>query len=217
MNEKTTYEGYIHNRFLRDFFEEVPKDIDGKSPSPIPLKDIRAVFQRCLGESVPYCWGGNWFETIPLPEDYVFSQCGGKVERVYELRGFDCSGLLYFISNGLLPHSTRRLRNCGKILYKIEKNDAVSIDDLKEKLAALRLRDSDYIVIEGHVVVWYNGGVIEFRGMDYGCVFMPAEKAPERIMELVTASRKANDDEGDVRFIRWHPELLKKEFKTYFP
>lgn len=216
-NTKKTFEGYVHNEFLKNFCEEVPKNTAGNSPSPMPLKEIRTIFQRCIDKRVPYCWGGNWFEAIPLPEDYVFSQCGGKIEKAYELRGFDCSGLLYFISNALLPHSTRQLRNCGKILYKIEKNDAVSIDDLKEKLAALRLWDSDYIVIEGHVVVWYNGGVIEFRGMDYGCVFTPAEKAAERIIALIAASRKTDDNESDVRFIRWHPELLKKEFKTCFP
>lgn len=212
VNEKTTYEGYIHNRFLRDFFEEVPKDIDGKSPSPIPLKDIRAVFQRCLGESVPYCWGGNWFETISLPEDYVFSQSGGKVEKNYELRGFDCSGLLYFVSDGLLQHSTRRLREYGggKILWSVGKKDSVSLEDLKKKLVDLKLRDTDYIVLIGHVVVWFNGGIIEFRGMDYGCVFTPAEKAAERIMELIEKSRTNEEKDSDVRFVRWHPELSEE-------
>ena len=52
--------------------------------------------------------------------------------------------------------------------------------------------------------------MIEFRGMDYGCVFTPAEKAAERIMALVAAIRKTDDDESDVRFIRWHPELSKE-------
>ena len=217
VNQKKTFEGYVHSAFLKKSCKEVSKDAVKWSPLPMPLKKIRAIFQRCINDGVPYCWGGNWFETIPLPDDYIFSQCGGKVERVYELLGFDCSGLLYFISGGLLPHSTRHLRSYGKILYRIEKSDTVSSEDLREKLTTLRLRDSDFIVIEGHAVIWYDGGMIEFRGMDYGCVFTPAEKAPERIMELVTASRKANDDEGDVRFIRWHPELLKKEFKTYFP
>ncbi len=217
VNPKRTFEGYVHNAFLEKSCEEVSKDAVKRSFSPMPLKEIRTIFQRCIDERIPYCWGGNWFETIPLPDDYHFEPTDVIGEKPYELRGFDCSGLLYFISNGLLPHSTRQLRSCGKILYRVGKNDTISLKDLREKLAALQLRDSDYVVIEGHVVVWYNGGMIEFRGMDYGCVFTPAKEAPERIMDLVTASRNADDDESDVRFIRWHPELLKEEFKTYFP
>lgn len=210
VNPKKTFEGYVHNEFLKNFCEEVSKNTAGYPPSPMPLKEIRTIFQRCIDERIPYCWGGNWFETIPLPDDYHFEPTDVIGEKPYELRGFDCSGLLYFISNGLLPHSTRQLRSCGKILYRIGKNDTISLKDLREKLAALQLRDSDYVVIEGHVVVCYNGGVIEFRGMDYGCVFTPAEKAAERIMALVAAIRKTDDDESDVRFIRWHPELSKE-------
>ena len=212
VNQKKTFERYVHNAFLKNACKEVRKDVVKWSPSPMPLKEIRTIFQRCIDEHVPYCWGGNWFETISLPEDYVFSQSGGKVERAYELRGFDCSGLLYFISDGLLQHSTRRLREYegGKVLWSVGKKDDVSLEDLKEKLAELKLRDTDYIVLIGHVVVWFNGGIIEFRGMDYGCVFTPAEKVHERIMELIAASRKTDDGDSDVRFIRWHPELLKE-------
>ena len=213
VNPEKNFEGYIHNEFLENACKEVPKDAVKWSPSPKSLKETRAIFQRCIDERVPYCWGGNWFEIIPLPEDYVFSQCGGAVERAYELRGFDCSGLLYFISGGLLQHSTRRLREYegGKILWSVGKKDTVSLEDLKKKLVGLKLRDTDYVVIIGHVVVWFNGGIIEFRGMDYGCVFTPAEKAAERIMELIEKSRTNEEEDSDVRFIRWHPELLKGE------
>ena len=212
VNQKKTFEGYIHNAFLKNACKEVPKDVDKFSPSPMPLKEIRTTFQHCIDDQVPYCWGGNWFEAIPLPEDYVFSQCGGKVKKNYELRGFDCSGLLYFISGGLLQHSSRRLREYedGKILWSVGKKDDVSLEDLKKKLVDLKLRDTDYIVIVGHVVAWYNGGIIEFRGMDYGCVFTPAEKAAERIMELIEKSRTKEEEDGDVRFVRWHPELSEE-------
>ena len=213
VNEKKTYEGYVHNDFLEKFCREIPKDAVKCSPSPMPLEEIRTLFQCCIDEQVPYCWGGNCLEAVPLPKDYVFSQNGGKVKKPYELRGFDCSGLLYFISGGLLQHSTRRLRECegGKILWTVGKKDVVSLEDLKKELGELKLQDTDYIVLIGHVVVWFNGGIIEFRGMDYGCVFTSGEEAVAgRIMELIEKSRTNEEEDNDVRFVRWHPELSEE-------
>ena len=210
VNKKITCEGWIHNRFFENF--EIRKDDIKPSHSPMSLKEIKSAFQRCLDEHVPYCWGGNQFETIPLPKDYVFSRNGGTLEKPYELRGFDCSGLLYFVSDGLLPHNSGGLRlyKDGKILWNIGKKDPVSLENLKKKLVELKLRDTDYIVIRGHVVVWYNGGIIEFRGIDYGCVFTSGEEAiAKRITELIEKSRARKEEDSDVRFIRWHPELLK--------
>ena len=227
VNDKKTYKGLMHNEFLQNFCKEVPEDDVKWLPKPMPLREIRETFQWCSDKenNVPYCWGGCCFGAVPLPGDYTFSQVfsedekegkNGKtcIKRPYELRGFDCSGWLHFISGGLLEHSTRRLREYdgGKVLWKIGKNETVSFEDLKKKLPELKLQDTDYIVIIGHVVVWHDGGLLEFRGKDYGCVYTKGEEAvAKRLMELIARSRERPEEDSDVRFIRWHPELFKDE------
>ena len=52
------------------------------------------------------------------------------------------------------------------------------------------LKDTDFIVIKGHVIVAYNRGLIEFRSKDLGCCFTPEEKAVQRITELIEVRRK---------------------------
>lgn len=226
VNNKKRYDGYVHEWCLDRWCQKVSEDDVRWLPSPMSLEEAGKFFEKCPGK-IPYCWGGACEKEIFLPKDtYVFEQMqersdgGINVKKPYKLHGFDCSGLLHRISGGLLEHSTQRLREQGKILWCIGKEDDVSSEDFQQTLEKQldELRDTDYIVIIGHVVVWWNGGIIEFRGVDYGCVFTQERDAIiTRINELIERSRARKEEDSDVRFIRWHPELLKEEFKTYFP
>ena len=202
MTERVKHKGFVYASSVEDFCKKFEKGDVKRERSPMSLDEIRSVFKRCLSENVPYCWGGNNFEAIPLRGATFTSKKEGEQ---YECRGFDCSGLLYYISNGTLPHATGALKNFGKRLFTVEaaKKWEVSEEDLKKEIGDLK--DTDFIAIKGHVIVAYNKGLIEFRSKDLGCCFTPKEKAVQRITELIEAAKKKN---SDVWFVRWHPEVL---------
>ena len=201
MTKEVKHRGYVYKSSIEDFCEKFEKGDIKRERSPMSLEEIQTVFESCLRENVPYCWGGNQFKTVPLPEGTF------KKGEQYECRGFDCSGLLYYISDGTLPHATGALKNFGTLLFTIEaaKGWEVSKEDLEKVIAGLE--DTDFIAIKGHVIVSYNKGLIEFRSKDLGCCFTPKEGAKQRIKELIDAA-KAKDKNSDVWFVRWHPECL---------
>ena len=203
MTGKVKHKGFVYTSSVEDFCKKFEKGDVKRGRSPMSLKDIKRVFERCLCEDIPYCWGGNQFETIPLRGVTFTSKNKGEQ---YECRGFDCSGLLYYISDGTLPHATGALKNFGERLFTVEaaKRWEVSKENLEKVIGDLK--DTDFIAIKGHVIVVYNKGLIEFRSKDLGCCFTPEEKAVQRITELIEAAKKKN---SDVWFVRWHPEYLQ--------
>jgi hypothetical protein len=203
MTEKVKHKGFVYKSSVENFCKKFGKGNVKRKRSPMSLEDIKKVFERCLRENVPYCWGGNQFETIPLRGATFTSKKEGEQ---YECRGFDCSGLLYYISDGTLPHATGALKNFGERLFTVEaaKRWEVSKEDLEKVIAGLE--DTDFIAIKGHVIVSYNKGLIEFRSKDLGCCFTPQKGANQRITELIEAAKKKN---SDVWFVRWHPECLQ--------
>lgn len=205
MTGAVEHNGYVYKSSIEDFCEKFEEGGVKRGRSPMSLKEIKEVFDRCLSKDnpVPYCWGGNQFEAVPLRGATFTSEKKGKQ---YECRGFDCSGLLYYISNGTLPHATGKLENCKERLFTIEakKKWEVSKEDLEKVIRDLK--DTDFIAIKGHVMIAYNKGLIEFRSKDLGCCFTPKEEASQRVMELIEAAKKKG---SDVWFVRWHPEYLQ--------
>lgn len=228
MTEKVKHKGFVCKYSVENFCKKFEKGDAKQERSPMSLDKIRAVFERCLRENVPYCWGGNQFETIPLPRVTFTSKNEGEQ---YECRGFDCSGLLYYISDGTLPHATGALKNFGTLLFTIKAGQIWHETFIKEvDQVVAKLKDTDFIVIKGHVIVAYNGGLLEFRSKDLGCCFTSPEdvisqdesqsnkKDPvrEKIKNPVTlrvydlwVRAKNSKSRSDVWFMRWHPECLQ--------
>ena len=238
--ENKNNEGYIHESLLQKCCRKVLKEDVKYEASPMPLEEIRKFFARCPGQ-IPYCWGGNWEYEIELPSDYGFEQISEDLEqkikeefhgKPYRLHGFDCCGLVYYVSGGLLKRTTWGIREQGKLLRCFgKKSKEISRKELAEFLD--KLQDTDCIILKGyrvgsepdpmkddsgHLATWYNGGILEFRGVDYGCEYRnQKEEVLDRIMRWIGLVRKSKDETCDLRFIRWHPELLKGEFTKYFP
>ena len=201
MTERVKHGGFVYTSSVEDCCKKFDRGGVKRERSPMSLEDIKKVFERCLSKDnpVPYCWGGNNFETIPLRG--VPFKSANETAEPYELRGFDCSGLLYYISDGTLPHATGALKNFGTRLFTVQAEKNWDTTDLGK--AVKDLRDTDFIAIKGHVIVSYNGGLIEFRSKDLGCCFTPKEGTIQRVTELIEAAKKKN---SDVWFVRWHPE-----------
>ena len=85
----------------------------------------------------------------------------------------------------------------------------------KERVLGL-LRDTDYLVFlhnrnlaktvgSGHVIVSFNGGFIEFKNKNCGCVYTDKEHAMERLNSMLNASRNSC---SNLFIRRWHPEVI---------
>ena len=238
MTKKVKHEGFVYTSSVDAFCEEFKKGDTKRERSPMSLTDIRSDFDRCLRNNVPYCWGSNQFATISLPVKFSENTTNNNTTnnnttnentKEYELRGFDCSGLLYYISDGTLPHATGALKDFGTQLFTIKAGKIWDIEFTKEVEQAIAgLKDTDFIVIQGHVIIAYNGGLIEFRSKNLGCCFtspkdiisQDASKSNEkdlvrkgiknpvtlRVYDLYSSAKTKN---SDVWFVRWHPEYAK--------
>ncbi len=134
---------YIDQRFVNEcneMPEERKKEMPGKN----------TMIQRLLNfPKLPYIWGGNVPEGVPdlltlyppqnelSPFDYTY----------WQLKGVDCSGLLYYITNGCTPRNTSQIYSTYPQVNS--------------------LKPLDVIVYPGHsLIVLPNNKVIESRQYD---------------------------------------------------
>lgn len=206
---KRVLTGYIHQDFLQNVIDiESNKPLQQPKAKPLSMKECEAILKRCIDEQVPYCLGGNNFEAIPLPTDYHFTNksTDKNPDTIFELRGFDCSGILHYISNGTLPHCTKDLKDAGQIVRKFDCTKVYPKWQREERLS--KLKSLDYILLltpkGGHVLVVHNGGLFEFRDIKSGCIFTPEERVLERFNELFEQGEKAGKSE--IYLVTWHSE-----------
>ncbi len=84
--------------------------------SPLPRKKAMPTKLELLEKitnlpKLPYIWGGNVFEGIPqLLEYYPPKKNLSPYDYLYwQLKGVDCSGLLYALTNGSTPRNTSQI------------------------------------------------------------------------------------------------------------
>jgi hypothetical protein len=95
-----------------------------------------------------YIWGGNWPEGIDLLAQYYPSktpleQLDPLIRETWTLKGCDCSGLLYYATQGWTPRNTSRLVHHGV---------PVAIEGKTGEEILRSLKTLDLIVWEGHVL-----------------------------------------------------------------
>jgi len=130
-----------------------------------------------------YLWGGNWSQGIPEmlffypPVNTLDVQSKDK----WQLKGVDCSGLLFEITHGYLPRNTSQLISFGHSIGNVilSQNNlplAKDVDMIISKVMPL-----DLIVYKGHVmIVLDRERLIESRE-NFGVVISPIK---ERLMKL---------------------------------
>lgn len=167
---------YIDERFLTRVHASFPE-----RARLMPTADeILALMQKQVGAR--YIWGGNWPQGIPQLLRWYKPKMGitPLLRDIWQLKGFDCSGLLYFATNGNTPRNTSQLITWGQ---------EVSIQGKNATQIASGFKPLDLIVWKGHVIIALNAEtVIESRG-DVGVV---TSAAAERLDE-VTQVRKPVD------------------------
>jgi len=193
---------YVDERFL-NYTQDPLKERIKELPS---ISTVLQTMKSFLG--APYLWGGN---CKGIPEMLLFYPPIAEIDSLdkitqhtWSLEGMDCSGLLYFATNGVTPRNTSDLISYGSPV-KIE---GINRDDWN-------LLPGDLVVWQGHVIIVLTGdSVIESLG-GRGVIITPLT---QRLEEIETVLKRKPIDSWDSaislpkneRYVirRWHPDLM---------
>lgn len=135
-----------------------------------PTRSLSLFFDRihsCLG--VPYLWGGNLPEgTNALLNLYPQHPRDPRSAQVYQLRGVDCSGLLYYASQGLTARNSSDLIRQGTAV--------TDISDLKPGML---------IGWKGHVLIVTERGIIESKAQE-GVILTDTQQKIDSLLQEKT-------------------------------
>ncbi len=171
------------------------------------LPSVNSIILR-LKEQVGtrYIWGGNWPQGISqLLEWYRPSVDTASLDALthdtWQLKGVDCSGLLYFATNGCTPRNTSELLGWEEpVLIAGKKCDAI----------AASLLPLDLIVWKGHVIIVLDEDtVIESKG-GIGVVTCSLDKRLQEILNERKPADRYLSDEPSFVIRRWHKFYTQK-------
>ncbi|MBI5274531.1 MAG: hypothetical protein HY860_05710 [Chlamydiales bacterium] len=90
----------------------------------------------------PYVWGGNMLEALDKINEYYPTKQLSPYENIIKVcDGIDCSGLLYYATNGFVPRNTKEMCFFGR-----------SIPIENKQIEDMSLKPLDMILDKGHVV-----------------------------------------------------------------
>jgi len=164
---------YVDSRFL-ELFNNAPPSRKRVLP---PREEVIATLSKSVGS--PYVWGGNIQGGVPELAQYFYNNASPLSGAQLTLAGLDCSGLLYYVTNGWTPRNTSQLISFGQ---------QVAIKDKNAGEIASLLQPLDLIVWNGHLlIVLDNLTIIESRLMcgkpgNGGVVVTPLRERLEEIM-----------------------------------
>lgn len=194
---------FIDNRFVATTATEPPSRERRLPPrETIITRLISAEGQR-------YVWGGNVRGGVPEFFRFYPPAAGAKLDPAtrerWELKGLDCSGLLYEATDGFTPRNTSALVTFGQ---------GVPIAGLTAAEIARLAEPLDLITWSGHVLIILDRQrVIESRldckGKGGGVRIRPLAEALDEIMITRTPLNDYADGEnGRKGFVirRWYPE-----------
>lgn len=199
--EEYNYQGnyYIDDRFTRT--------IAGHYPSrTIILPSVPSISETMKNlKGTRYIWGGNWPEGINqlhelYPSKSNLSQLDPLVQDTWKLKGVDCSGLLYYATDGYTPRNTYELVSFG---------EPIDIENKGISEISAALKKLDILVWKGHVIcVIDNHNVIESMAtkgvIKTGLV--------SRLSEIMKTRKPVNNwnSTDQLHFVarRWHPDNL---------
>ncbi|MGM0597114.1 MAG: hypothetical protein ACQES9_08760 [Myxococcota bacterium] len=132
---------YLPLEFLQLYSTKPPE----RAVPLFPPDKILAKLQTIIKTSARYCWGCNFPEGIPrLVELLKLSPEKSELDHHRLQKGVDCSGLLYYATNGFTPRNTSQLIEFGRSL---------SISNLSVRQIKAMLKPLDLILWKGHVII----------------------------------------------------------------
>ena len=195
---------YVDARFV----EQCPEDAPARDIALPSIEDILSQLEALKGTT--YIWGGNWPSGIDLlpqcyPSRTPFARLAPREKKTWRLEGVDCSGLLYFCTNGYTPRNSRPLLTFGH---------AVELEGKSLEEVLPTLQPLDLIVWTGHVIcVLDSERAIESRP-ETGVVICSLE---ERLREVQLKRKPVNSWSAGAEpcFVvrRWHPAQRKSAMR----
>lgn len=186
---------YIDSRFVK-ILDSQPEAPEKKLPSK---KEIYSFLDRAVGSK--YIWGGNCIAGISMMLDYYKPSGSISDETLikWQLKGCDCSGLMYEATNGYTE------RNTSKLIYE---GEPVPIEGLTAEKIANILKPLDMIVWKGHVIYVYDETTaIQSALSKGGVVKTDLVETLEQLMEKRTPVNDYDAGTGE-RFVvrRWYKD-----------
>lgn len=183
----------------RRFSNETPST---EQPSNLPSVDkICETLRKLIG--TPYLWGGNWPEGIPkmlelYPPAVDIHSLDPKIQNIWQLKGVDCSGLLYYATKGYTPRNTSDL-----VTYK----KGLNIENLEKNKIALLLEPLDLIAWKGHVIIVIDKETCMESTIEKG---VHLRNLSERIEEVLETRQTVNQNPSKDYFVirRWYSDNL---------
>ena len=162
---------YIDRRYGKVGLKAPPEK---KLPS---VDEILEFMQGCLG--FPYIWGGNYHLGIPDWEKHYPPPNASKHELAHwNLKGVDCSGLLFEACQGLIPRNTSELMSYG------------------QEVSLGVIQALDLILFPGHVIIALSPEEVIESWVELGGVVK--NPLPKRLSEV----------NQPIMVRRFHPDVL---------
>lgn len=186
---------YIDSRFVK-LSNEINKPVEKVCPSEEYIYDY---FDKA--ENSFYVWGANNIKGIEKMLEYYppSGKLNSEDELIWEMKGLDCSGLIYEATNAYSPRNTHQLVNFG---------NPVEIKGLSASQIKSKLKPLDIIVWKGHVIVVYDGNTtIESAHSAGGVVKKDLFSALNKLMQKRSPENKWNDSNKNSFVVRrWFKE-----------
>jgi hypothetical protein len=137
---------YLDRRFIEFVDAKYPQRKILLPPKEKIISDLSSL----IGSR--YIWGGNQSSGIPEMLSYYppSTSLSSILEELWTLKGIDCSGLLYQVTDGYTPRNTSSLITFG-LPIPIEN---CSLAEIKKKLKPL-----DLLVWKGHIIIVLNSEI----------------------------------------------------------
>lgn len=192
---------FVDQRFLIT----TPESPSERSLSLLSSSSLLEKMRSLLGTR--YLWGGNCLGVPDMlslyPPAIPITDLDEGTLRNWTLQGLDCSGLIYFVTEGFTPRNTSSWVTYGH---------PVKIENMTLEEILSQLRPLDAIVWPGHILfVKDNQHSIESLA-GHGVVLFSLEK---RLLNLIEEKKMLPKNDWDVKknepsFVirRWHPDSL---------
>lgn len=186
---------YTDSRFVK-ILSTKPTLPEKKLPS---IKEIYSFLDRAVGSK--YIWGGNCIAGISMMLEYYKPAeiLSDETLTKWQLKGCDCSGLMYEATNGYTE------RNTSKLIYE---GEPVPIEGLTAEEISNIVKPLDMIVWKGHVIYVYDEiTAIQSALSKGGVVKTDLVETLKHLMETRTPINDYDAGSGE-RFVvrRWYKD-----------